>query len=458
MNRPSDTRNSAGNLPSFLGPDSDETTDVQTASVDTEDAATHYEDAESEDLENEDYEEYDEDVVDEEVEEESYEPPAAAAPRTTYRRSAARSVPVAGGMTMMLGAALTITGIVTAALPAATAALAAVIAPQTITLVGLAAFAIGTSQRRTSRVQQRLHELETERQSVDDEIRDTLAQIVQGQANGNHGANGAEAGDTQQMMLSLQRQDQKINNLTKAIKMYGKPLMEIAGQGTELAGSVAQVKTLVEGSAETNRQGINRVEQLVRSGSGKSDLGELPQQIDKLQVSLAAISQRIEDTEVRKSLVRVEDATTELSNQLQALQRGENVKAATSELQQSLDQATAGLQKGLAEMREGNLSGLETSVRDIQRELAGMATTMTQVQAAVKNGIPVAKGAAAAAPAATAQAPAATPASPAAPTPAPAAAASGDDDKQGSGYATGKRTSGGKNVLGAIAKLKQMKG
>ncbi|MGK0156359.1 MAG: putative nucleic acid-binding Zn-ribbon protein [Neolewinella sp.] len=457
MNRPSDTRNSSGKLPSFLGSEAGETSEVQASSVDNEDAATHYDDAESEDTGDEDYD-YDEDVVDEGDEEGPYEASQAVAPRTTRRRSQFQSVPLAGGMTMLFGAALTLTGLITAALPAATAAIAAAIAPQTITLLGLAVFAIGTSQRRTSRVQQRLKAFETDRSSVDDELRDTLAQILQGQVG--QGMNSAESDDTQQLMLSLQRQDQKINNLTKAIKMYGKPLMEIAGQGTELAGSVAQVKALVEGAAESTRQGVNRVEQLVRGGSGKTDLGDLPAQIGKLHVSLTAMSQRIEDTEVRKSLVRVEDATTQLATQLATLERGENVKAATTELQQSLDQATSGLQKGLEQMREGNLTGLETSVKDIQRELAGLATAMSQVQAAVKNGAHVAASARQAAPAPVAAAATAAPTTSSANN---QAAASGGqtaaaNDKDDSGYTTGKRKSGGQNVLGAIAKLKSMKG
>jgi predicted nucleic acid-binding Zn-ribbon protein len=296
---------------------------------------------------------------------------------------------------MMFGATLTITGLITAVLPAATATLAAVIAPQTITLIGLAVFAIATSQRRTSRLQLRLQTLETDRNSADDELRDTLAQILHGQDSQEM---NAAADDTQQLLLSLQRQDQKINNLTKAIKMYGKPLMELADQGTELASNVAHVKALIEGAAESTRQNVNRVEQLVRSDGGKTDLGDLPAQFEKLQISFEAISQRIEDTEVRKSLVRVEDATTQLATQLEMLQRGDNVKAATTELQQSLGHATTGLKKGLEQMCEGNLAGLETSIKDIQRELAGLATAMSQVQAAMNSGAHVAANASQAAP------------------------------------------------------------
>lgn len=398
MNRPSDTRSSSKNLPSFLGPDANETPEEQGMALDGHDAATHYEDGESEDMGEEDYGADGDNA---------YDAPEASAPRTTRRRSQFQSVKLAGGLGMMFGATLTITGLITAALPAATAALAAVIAPQTITLVGLAVFAIATSQRRTSRLQQRLQALETNRNSADDELRDTLAQILHGQDSQEM---NAAADDTQQLMLSLQRQDQKINNLTKAIKMYGKPLMEIAGQGTELAGNVAHVKALIEGAAESTRQNVNRVE----------------------------------------------DATTQLATQLETLQRGENVKAATTELQQSLGHATTGLKKGLEQMREGNLAGLETSVKDIQRELAGLATAMSQVQAAVKSGAHVAANAPQAAPVQAADSAAATTPN-SANTSNHAAPAASVDDNDASGYTTGERKSGGINVLGAIAKLKRMK-
>jgi predicted nucleic acid-binding Zn-ribbon protein len=444
MNRPSDTRSSSKNLPSFLGPDANETPEEQGMALDGDFAATHHEDGESEDMGKENYGADGKNA---------YDAPEASAPRTTRRRSQFQSVKLAGGLGMMFGATLTITGLLTAALPAATAVLAAVIAPQMITLVGLTVFAIATSQRRTSRLQRRLQALETDRNSADDELRDTLAQILHGQDSQEM---NAAADDTQQLMLSLQRQDQKINNLTKAIKMYGKPLMELAGQGTELAGNVAHVKALIEGAAESTRQNVNRVEQLVRSDGGKTDLGDLPAQFEKLQISLEAISQRIEDTEVRKSLVRVEDATTQLATQLEMLQRGDNVKAATTELQQSLGHATTSLRKGLEQMCEGNLAGLETSVKDIQRELTGLATAMLQVQAAMNSGAHVAANASQAAPVqAAASAAATTPSS--ANTSNHAAPPASADDNDANGYTTGERKSGGMNVLGAIAKLKRMK-
>jgi archaellum component FlaC len=452
MNRSSDTHISSRDLPSFLDSDADPAAEVQAVTPRDNEATAHYEDAGSGEL---DIEEGCGTALPDR--DNPYETPSAASKPTARRRNQFQSIPLAGSVGIMFGATLTLTGLVTAALPAATAALAVAIAPQTITLLGLAVFAIGTCQRQTSRVQQRLQALETGRNAADDELRNTLAQILQGQRG--QDTHAGEIDDAQHLMLSLQRQDQKINNLTKAIKMYGKPLMEIAGQGTELASNITQVKTLIETASESSKESASRIEQIIRSDEGNADLGDLTAQIVKLQVSLAAMSQRIEDTEVRKSLGRVEDATTLLATQLETLQRGENVKAATTELQQSLSQATTGLKDGLEQMRQGNLTGLETSVKDIQRELSGLATAMSQVQAAVKNGAPVT-------PTATQTAATPTPAM-AGKTTAPSAemrndAASTDTTAdntpaEGSNYTTGQRKSGGEGVLGAIAKLKSMK-
>jgi hypothetical protein len=482
MNRATDTRNSSGKLPSFLGEDADEATTSGARNVGSTDTSGEYED-DYEDTDSDEsagYDDYESDEAygeqdageeeqDEDDQDSGLEPAPRATSRNIRRRQKVPAVRPAGGLGMTFGAFTTIAGLVTAALPAATAAMASVVAPHTVTLLGLAVFAIAAGRRRSSQLQARLMEMEVQGQQTADELRDTLAQLLAGHNGTNStNSNADSAADMQHVMLSLQRQDQKINNLTKAIKMYGKPLMEIAGQGTELAGSVAQVRSLTEGAAESNRQAINRVEQLVRSSSGKNDLGDLPEQVGKLQVSLAAMSQRLEDNEVRKSLVRVEDATTQLRSHLETLLTGETVKSATAELQTSLTKATAELSNGIKQLQDGNLAGLETSVRDIQRELSGLATGMSQVQAAVKSGARVAQAPQPTAPEATATSQAAkvqsannpSSSNPGSDNPGSSAAAgtTATAEVETAGYSTGKRKTTGKNVLGAIAKLKQMKG
>lgn len=332
------------------------------------------------------------------------------------------------------------------------------VAPDGLLAVGAVVAAIGVVQRRTSQLRQHFDASLTERQDADDELREALAELV-GAHRAGHAVSG-EPGDLQHVLLSLQRQDQKINNLTRAIKMYGKPLMEIAAQGTELAGGVAQVKTLVEGGAETTRVAVNRLENELRSRSAKTDLGQLPQQIGRIEVALAALAQRIESSELHKSLVRLEDASAKAHAELQQLLRGDNVKKAADDLQQRLDKAAQGLADGIRQLRDGNIGTLENAVREIQREVAGLATGVAQIQAAVRSGSRAVATSAAATKEPAAEAPAATPATAAAPAAAGRhdAPATGGNDADAGGYQTGKRTSAGKNVLGAIAKLKQMKG
>lgn len=485
MKRSTDTRKPSGGLPSFLGSESREDQPTSATGV-TAATSTNPEDSLGADERQEqldeseldegqgyageddagqdlDYETDEDDFDDDDEEGFEEEEVQAAAPRARVR-PASRSrrryqptpPPVGGSLAMGTGLIVTIAGFVAACVPAATAAMNGVIEPQIIALLGIALFGIGAAQRRVGRMQQRLDGIEQQRAESDQELRETMAQLLdRDTSQAPQATTNADSAEVQQMLLSLQRQDQKINNLTKAIKMYGKPLMDIAGQGTELAGSVSQVKALVEGAAETTRQAINRVEQTMRGSSPKADLGDLPTKITKLEVSLAAMAQRLEDTEVRKSLVRLEDGGKELRTQIDQLQSSETVREATTELQQTIDKATTGLSKGIEQLRDGNLTGLESSVKEIRRELSGLATGMSQIQAAVKSGVKVAGNAAQPAPPAAAN-PSST-SDKAAATGKASAPPKSSSDADG-GYSTGARNSGGKNVLGAIAKLKQMKG
>jgi nucleoid-associated protein YgaU len=252
--------------------------------------------------------------------------------------------------------------------------------------------------------------------------------------------------------------------------------MEISGQTTDLAGAIAQAKTAIEAGAEAARQAFSRIEAQLKSGGSTKELAEvldgihviaadvdklcknsggpslepLQQKVARIEVAVAAVAQRLENSEVQKSLLRLEDATQKTRDEVHQL-RGDGLGKATTQLQDRLDKATKGLADGLQQMRDGNLGGLENGMREIQRELSGVATAVSQIQASVRSG----KGSMAAA-SAPAPAPAAPPAAPATPAAAPAANAGKGDDANAN-YQTGARSTSGKNVLGAIAKLKQMK-
>ena len=468
MMKSTDNQNQAGDLPSFLDASTDKDADVSELAAEGQPEAEcdeqefeqehdgEYEQGAELDDQDVDEGEHDElpfdDLDDDEEEEgdaesESYAARQPIARRSRYRRRRSDTHKVqSGAPAMFTGLLLTVAAFVTCVVPAAAAAVHGIaVDPQIVLLLGIALFAIGAGQRRGGGVQQRIEQLDADRREGEDELYDALAELL-GQQNPAGGA--IEGGDMQRVLLSLQRQDEKINNLTKAIKMYGKPLMEIAGQGTDLAGSVAQVRALVEGNRESARLANHRIEERIDAAAKSTDLGDLPAQIEKLHVSLAAVTQRLEDSEVRKSLVRLEDSGKQMQQELQELQRGDRVREASEQLQERLNDATKGLNDGIAQLRDGNLGDLETTVREIQREVAGLATGVAQIQAAVKSQGKVAVAAAAVA--APASAPAGS--STAAPTKAEG------EDVNGDSYKTGKRNSGGKNVLGAIAKLKKMKG
>jgi hypothetical protein len=246
-------------------------------------------------------------------------------------------------------------------------------------------------------------------------------------------------GELVKVMLALQKQDEKTTNLSRAVKMYGQPLVEISGQTTDLVASMQQLQRQVEQAA---------------ARPATSGVEPLAQALGRIEVNLAAIAQRLDDAETRKSLFRLEETTQRGLATLAQLQKGDDLRQVGTELQARVDRAATALTDAIHRLGESSIGELATVVRDIQREVTGVATQVAQVNAAVKNAPRIDTGATPVAAAA------ATPPAPAGPTPAPApggeAAAGGHGG--GGGYQTGARSSSGRNVLGAIARLKQMKG
>jgi hypothetical protein len=347
-----------------------------------------------------------------------------------------------GGLATILGSIAAAGAAVAWFVPALTAA---GLSAGTLLVLAAVLFAVGFGQRSLQAMQQQLAAQH-----------DALRQFGE-QAADKPPASGEEL---QHVLMSLQRQDEKINNLTKAIKMYGKPLMDIAGQSTDLVGGVSGLRQTVETSVGQTRQAIERLDaRLDEATRQQPSLEPLQQHLSRLEVSLAAIAQRLENSEVHKSLLRLEETMQQGRDGVRELLKGDPLREATSRLQQCVDTATKGLADGLGQLRDGNLGRLEGAVRELQREIAGIATAIAQVSAAVKNGP---RPAAIAAP--TAPPPAATGEAP----PPPAASAPATDGSatssaapagaEAGGYQTGTRTTGAANVLGAIARLKKMKG
>ncbi len=204
----------------------------------------------------------------------------------------------------------------------------------------------------------------------------------------------------------LQRQDEKLNNLTKAIKMYGKPLIEITNQSSESVHHLEELNTQVAQVMES-LQGQD-------GSASASDLKDL--------------------LEGNRGLTG-EDLHRELEAHLEKLE---------ARIDDSAKRVAGGVDRLLE--REGQ-SG-EPALEEIQRGLTNLANTLAAVQKSIAGGVQSASVAP-------------SPALQSEPSHAPQSSSpsSGSSPRIG-GLAhsiAGPKKGTGKNVLGAIAKLKQMR-
>ena len=90
----------------------------------------------------------------------------------------------------------------------------------------------------------------------------------------------------------------------------------------------------------------------------------LQQQLVRLEASVQAISQRLDDSEVRKSLLRLEDAEKARMRTMEALARTDTVHQDVEKLENQIDRGLGKLGNVLEQVRNGNLGAIETSMRD----------------------------------------------------------------------------------------------
>jgi chromosome segregation ATPase len=302
----------------------------------------------------------------------------------------------------------------------------------------------------------------------------------------------AEGEELQRVLIALERQDEKVGNLTKALKMYGKPLMEIAQQGNDLAAQLQQQKQQIETIHTAMQQGLAKVESAAKSQSvdltplehSFQKLGadlkqaiaavaekapqdpQLMQALQRVETSIATIGKRFDDGEMKQSLTRLEDTSKAYGQKLERLANQDTLHEEMQRLERVVDTTVGKLTNTVDQVRDKDLGGLENSVREIQREMTGLANSIASIQQAIRTSAQQKAPAMAAASVAHEPAHAQSqshagnhePVAHAQPA-APAAAASNSDAQAGvAENRTGTRAASGKNVLGAIAKLKQMKG
>lgn len=377
----------------------------------------------------------------------------------------ARGITVGHAVGVLLLAAAGVLAMLPAAAEAGSALTRAGFSPGVLALLGAVALAAAMLMRRNGTAADRLEWALEQQAAAQESIRQSVDGLVE---HASAGIGGAAGDDLARVGAALQRLDEKINNITKAVKMYGKPLMEIATQGSDTLAILGQVRTQADGLLQVVKLGFQRVEEagkavdgerieqeLRRLGAQVARVEAIDAQITRLEAEVRAGFARADDGELRRNLLRLQETTQQGFERIAGADGGER-EAVAQRVEQNIRVATDQLQAAIAGMRDGRTEAIDAGVRGLQQELAGIATTLSRVQQAVQAGAAARSVAAPAiAPAAAASEPA-----PAAPPPAAAMAAEPAGDAQ-DGVAqnvTGERKTTGRNVLGAIAKLKQMKG
>lgn len=258
--------------------------------------------------------------------------------------------------------------------------------------------------------------------------------------------------ELQYVVLALQRHDANAANLLRGMKLQAKAVADIGEHLAHANGALKRIESMFEALAGESRMIRERLVQtttrrdleeqkelLLGVEAHLQGLATLPGSIQKLGERAATASELDRQSTLIRTLVGEKAQATE--------------KLVGEDLSRRIDARLGELQGALAKQSgDGGLDRLERSVRELQREVSSLANRATQVAAAVPSEPAVATPVAAAAPAAVVTGSVLG---------APAAAATpnaSDDAAAGVAQnAVGTRSGGGKNVLGAIARLKQMK-
>lgn len=354
--------------------------------------------------------------------------------------------------------------------------------------IGAVVFVLSIVRRQHALAQIRYEQLAQAQNEKESELHGSLQYLVEQQQISSERP-PAEGEELQRVLVSLQRQDEKVGNLTKALKMYGKPLMEIATQGNEIAAQIQQLKQQLEAVqqgiaksqqpkteaavdltpverklAETQKELLAAVATLAERMP--KDAGVLPL-LQRIEQGLSALTQRIDDSDTKKAITRLEETHRAQTQKLDKLADQASVHEEMQRLERVVDATVGKLTHTVDQVRDKDLGGLENTVREIQREVTGLGNSISSLQQTIRAGAaprattPASyQDASVSQPTHAAEEPRHSPqmAGAAAATHAPSPSGSTNDAQAGvAENRTGTRAASSKNVLGAIAKLKQMK-
>ncbi|MBI5853356.1 MAG: hypothetical protein HZB39_20290 [Planctomycetes bacterium] len=316
------------------------------------------------------------------------------------------------------------------------------IGPRSLVVAGIALFTVGLVQREFAR----RAATETRRyQGLDRSLR-LIADVVNIKS-------ASTAPPTDALRAEFDRLDEKIANLTRATKLYGTPLLEISNQVSDLANRLQDVLAI----EPKLREAIGEIGlQLAGERSGGVADGAIT------ELKHAVEGSRDRAVEAGTLAKRAADAVDELQLELMTV-----MQSAQEDLRRAIgdDLAKACRTIDAATAQAGGTGGtpdlgpLTQSLAQIQRDVTALATVVARLEQRPAQ--------VAAAPPSTAQSSpvtpmgstlaAAPPETPAAAAATPATASTGAGDANATKIA-GARQTNNKNVLGAIAKLKSMRG
>lgn len=251
----------------------------------------------------------------------------------------------------------------------------------------------------------------------------------------------ASSEDMNFMRFELQRYDEKIVNLTKAMRSFGSPIMEISKQLGDTAHLLSQQKASLDelrSATEARHAELDRalreelecISELTRSTTDrvtaevKGTRGSVEERVGKFELELQA---------------RLEAAVTAFEGQIAA--HGRHIRESLEGLAARTEQNLVQLHKTSSVAPKVDLASVEQALAAVQKELASLSGAVQRQPAAAASPY--------------ASAPANMPAANERP------AVSPSDAMPASGVAqaiAGTRTAPAGNVLGAIARLKQMRG
>lgn len=376
--------------------------------------------------------------------------PSVAAPVQTSSRAALMGI--GGGAALAIGGVMLMAASLTA--PEFAAGFLKLLdslqlGPAQLVICGLILLGFGGIRRRQLQSQQVMQTLIQLAERATQASDDGLDQIYDfGERQGSAQASIQE--DLQCSLHALQRQDEKIANLTRATKMYGKPLMEITNQLADTNTQVTEVASELREIKVALQENRSYMEDLVRANPGGGQDSE----------ALSRVLRRMGE-DLRQELERGA-ATRGRNDDLQPTL--EEMRVAMGALRHEFEEmretrAAVDLQPLAKETREAidalrkELSSHESAGFDPSHIEAPMRAVRDQIKGLEQMIQGLSRGGAAPAPA---PAPESRSTHKVKETSQPQPSEPAIDERQPS--TSGRKKGDGKNVLGAIEKLKRLRG